>query len=197
MEEFLLHWITNYGYAGIFFLLMFGIIGIPVPDETLLTFTGYLVYKGHLHILPSFAAVFFGSVSGISLSYVLGRTGGLLLVKKYGHYIHLTPDKIVKVHDFLGRRGKWALLFGYFIPGVRHLTALTAGTTKLKYPLFALFAYSGALVWSSTFLTTGYFLGEGWALASTKIHHAILIGFGIAALFFGVYAVYRWTHGRG
>ena len=41
-------WIAQYGYLAIFCLLMFGIVGLPVPDETLLTFTGYLVYKGTL-----------------------------------------------------------------------------------------------------------------------------------------------------
>jgi len=199
MPDFLVHWITTYGYAGIFFLLMWGIIGIPVPDETLLTLTGYLVYKGDLHILPGLAAIVFGSVCGISLSYGLGRTGGFMLVKKYGHYLHLSADKLEKAHDFLVRRGKWALMFGYFIPGVRHLTALVAGTTRLTYPLFALFAYSGALVWCATFFTTGYFLGKEWTRASAKIHHGILVGFSAAACgFLGFHLVYRYRrmHGR-
>ena len=30
-----LNWVTRYGYFGIFFLLMLGIVGLPVPDELL------------------------------------------------------------------------------------------------------------------------------------------------------------------
>ena len=41
MEQQILAWITQYGYLAIFAGLMFGIVGLPVPDETLLTFTGY------------------------------------------------------------------------------------------------------------------------------------------------------------
>ena len=48
MEQHILSWITEYGYAAIVGLLMLGIVGLPVPDETLLTFTGYLVFRGNL-----------------------------------------------------------------------------------------------------------------------------------------------------
>ena len=48
MEQQILAWITQYGYLAIFGGLVFGIVGLPVPDETLLTFTGYLIFKGHL-----------------------------------------------------------------------------------------------------------------------------------------------------
>ena len=52
---------------------MMGIVGLPIPDETLLTFSGYLIYK-HSFVLPlAFAAAFAGSACGISISYWLGR----------------------------------------------------------------------------------------------------------------------------
>jgi membrane protein DedA with SNARE-associated domain len=53
---------------GIFGLLMRGIVGIPVPDETLLVFTGYLIFKHELDPLPAFASGFLGSICGISRS---------------------------------------------------------------------------------------------------------------------------------
>lgn len=45
--------ISHYSYAAIFSLLMLGIFGLPIPDETLLTFSGYLVSKGDLHLIPA------------------------------------------------------------------------------------------------------------------------------------------------
>ena len=72
-----LQWIATYGYAGIFFLLILGIVGLPVPDETLMTYTGFLVYKGTLNFAPALAAAYFGSVAGITISYWLGRKLGL------------------------------------------------------------------------------------------------------------------------
>ncbi|MET0515741.1 MAG: DedA family protein, partial [Nitrospiraceae bacterium] len=73
-------WITRYGYAGIFLLLMLGIFGLPVPDEALLTFVGYLSFKGELALLPSLASAFLGSATGISLSYGIGRVAGSQVV---------------------------------------------------------------------------------------------------------------------
>ena len=56
MEHQVLGWITQYGYFAIFLLLVCGIVGLPVPDETLLTFAGYLVFKGNLSLPLAFAA---------------------------------------------------------------------------------------------------------------------------------------------
>ncbi len=175
MEQTLLHWIAHYGYAGIFFLLMFGIIGLPIPDETVMTFSGYLVFNGQLHMAPTIVSAFLGSVCGIMVSYLLGRSGGYVLILRYGHWIHITKEKIDRVHEWLEHRGRWGLFVGYFIPGVRHLTALVAGTSRMRYSVFAAFAYSGGLVWSASFITAGFFLGKEWQKVAASVEQWSLI----------------------
>src|SRR5579862_3377676 len=160
MEQHVLAWITQYGYVAIFGLLVFGIVGLPVPDETLLTFTGYLVFKGQLSLAPAFGAALAGSACGITVSYILGRTFGLGLIHRYGRYLRIREEHIRKAHAWFERVGQWGLTFGYFIPGVRHVTAYAAGMSGLEPPKFGLFAYSGAVLWVSTFIGLGYFLGE-------------------------------------
>src|SRR3974377_1800184 len=144
MEPQVLAWITQYGYAAIFLLLVFGIVGLPVPDETLLTFTGYLIFKGHLSPPLAFASALAGSASGITVSYTLGRIFGMALLHRFGKYLHLTPERLARAHEWFERIGHWALTFGYFIPGVRHLTAYVAGSAALEWPPFGASAYSGA-----------------------------------------------------
>jgi membrane protein DedA with SNARE-associated domain len=175
MVEQIGHWISAYGYPAIFVLLVFGIVGLPVPDETLLTFTGYLIFKGRLRPAPAFLAAFLGSACGITLSYVLGRTFGIALIHRYGKYIHLTEDRIRYAHNWFEKVGRWGLTFGYFIPGVRHFTAYAAGMSELEAHEFAAFAYSGAFLWASTFISLGYFLGERWESTSAQIHRYLLI----------------------
>ena len=187
MTEMVLAWVSTYGYTAIFFLLVLGIVGLPVPDETLLTFTGYLIYKGTLHLIPAVAAAYFGSVCGITLSYVLGHTVGLSLLHRYGNYIHLPTERLTKVHNWFERYGRWTLFFGYYVPGVRHITAYIAGASCLEYPRFALSAYSGALAWSMSFILLGYFVGEQWSNISEKIHGylgavAVVLAVGVAAV---------------
>ena len=53
LESTVLQWVATYGYVAIFSLLVFGIVGLPVPDEFLLTGCGFLVYQGHLQLVPT------------------------------------------------------------------------------------------------------------------------------------------------
>jgi membrane protein DedA with SNARE-associated domain len=168
-------WITRYGYAGIFLLLMLGIVGLPVPDETLLTFVGYLNSKGDLACLPSVAAAFLGSSTGISLSYGVGRIAGYRAVTKLSPLLHLSAEHIEKGEAWLRHWGKYALIIAYFVPGVRHLVALLAGASNLPLRVFAPFAYCGALLWSATFIAVGYGLGEEWHRQSSLVHRTVII----------------------
>ncbi len=173
-------WIGQYGYAAIFGLLMLGIVGLPVPDETLLTFAGYLVFKNRLSLPLTLAAAYAGSITGISISFLLGRTFGLRLIHRYGSLVHLTSERLEKVHRWFDRSGRWTLTFGYYVPGVRHLTAYLAGASSMEALAFALFAYSGAFLWSSSFVFLGYVLGERWEAVGQQVHHWLL-GFMIVA----------------
>jgi len=182
MKEIALYWIGQYGYAGIFSLLIFGIVGLPVPDEWLLTFSGFLVFKRTLLFVPTFAAAFCGSACGLTVSYTLGRIFDTYVLMKYGSYIHMSPDSLASVHSWFERRGRWTLLVGYFIPGVRHLTGYIAGASELSFSSFALFAYTGAFCWAAVFITLGYFLGEEWNRVLESLDKAKFLIIGLAAV---------------
>ncbi len=155
-------WLLQYGSFALFALLALGIFALPIPDETLMVFSGVLISQGKLSALPTLLAAYAGSISGISISYCLGRTAGSYLLHKYGPWLRMSEQRIQRVHNWFERIGKWALLIGYFIPGVRHFTGYVAGTTELHYKRFALFAYTGAIIWVSCFIAAGYFLGNKW-----------------------------------
>jgi membrane protein DedA with SNARE-associated domain len=172
--ELIVQWVTQYGYAAIFALLMFGIIGLPIPDETMLVFSGYMISQGHLHPANTVVVAFLGSACGITGSYLIGRTVGLGAIHKWGRYVRITEARLDTVHGWFNRIGHWALFVGYYIAGVRHFTAIVAGTSSLEYRSFALYAYSGALVWVCTFLGLGYFFGEHWKEVSEMAHRHML-----------------------
>lgn len=192
--EPIFHWIAQYGYIAIFALLMFGIIGLPVPDEILLTFAGSLVFKQELALVPTITAAFLGSACGISLSYVFGRSLGMYLVNALGHYVHINQEKMDHVRAWYDHRGKYALLFGYFLPGIRHLVAFVAGSSRLRLKVFASFAYTGAFLWSLSFVSLGYFLGEQWARTSPTIHRLSIIASGTVLALTMIYVTVRRRH---
>jgi membrane protein DedA with SNARE-associated domain len=191
-----LQWISQYGYFGIFALLVLGIVGLPVPDETLLTFAGYLIYRGQLHPIPAYGAALAGSMCGITVSYTLGRLTGYLLVEKYGAKLHIKMERVERIHAWFRRAGGFTLTFGYFVPGVRHLTAYVAGASELEAPAFAFFAYSGAALWTASFITLGYFLGEQWNRVTAVSDKLVLGAVGVAVLAGAIYALIR-VRGRG
>ncbi len=197
MEQHVFAWIAQYGYLAVFFLLTLGVVGLPVPDETLLTFTGYLIYKGHLSPPLAVASAIGGSASGITISYALGRAFGIALLHRFGKFLHITPDRLERSHQWFARIGHWALTFGYFIPGVRHLTAYAAGISGLEFPRFAAFAYLGTVLWVSSFVSLGYFLGERWQVVQRNIERYLgYVAVAFAVLLVG-YLVWRgWRKRR-
>ena len=51
-----------------------------------------------------------------------------------------------------------------------------AEASRLEIPVFATFAYSGALVWSATFILLGYFLGDQWEFVLARLQDNIFEG---------------------
>lgn len=159
-NEILLMWLTQYGSIVLFLLLIIGVVALPVPEETLMVMAGVLMSKGILGVPFTAVAAYAGSICGISISYMLGRKIGSYFILKYGHWLGITEKRLHSAHAWFERFGKWTLLIGYFIPGVRHFTGFSSGMTKMDFKQFALFAYGGALLWVSTFLSLGYFCSE-------------------------------------
>lgn len=77
MEHHLNWFIIHFGYAGIFLALALGIVGLPIPDEILLTYIGYNVFQGSLHFLLSLLSACAGASISITVSYFIGNKLGL------------------------------------------------------------------------------------------------------------------------
>jgi membrane protein DedA with SNARE-associated domain len=181
-------WLTQYGSMILFVLLSLGILALPIPEETLMVMAGVLMHKMMLSIPLTILFSYAGAICGITMSYFLGRTAGSFVIKKYGRWIGITDHRLAKASQWFARLGKWLLCIGYFIPGIRHVTGFSAGTTNMRFSQFALYAYSGAIVWVSLFLSLGYFLGIYCIECYEKLEKFDLLAlllflFGIAAAF--------------
>jgi len=146
-------WIGHYGYLGIFSFLVLGIVGLPIPDEFLLVVSGYFVFKNVLSWAPTVAVAILGTFCGILASYTLGRLSGNCL-----HRFD-SGGRLQMVRRFFERFGRWTLVFGYLIPGVRNVAGLSAGASRLKLRAFAPYAFAGAAVSSIVCVSFGYIFG--------------------------------------
>ncbi|MGD6844658.1 DedA family protein [Bacillus infantis] len=158
--EIAIDFILEYGYVAVTLLLALGIVGLPIPDESLMLFIGYLSSIHLLSYFPSIVFCLIGSVTGMLISYMIGKQVGFKVVVKFGKWVGLTPKRYEKVqHWFIKFRG-WTVLFAYFIPGIRHAAGYIAGITKMPFKKYLMLSCAGALIWSVLFISIGYVVGD-------------------------------------
>ncbi|MBM7590990.1 DedA family protein [Brevibacillus fulvus] len=185
-------YIAEYGYMALFGLFFLGIIGMPLPEETLLVFSGFLVSTGQLKLFPTYLVCFLGSVLAMTTAYFIGRCFGYAFIDKYGKKLGLGYTVYKKTEEWFNKVGKWALPLGYFIPGVRQFSAYFAGMTRMPLFTFLWLTYSGGLFWSILFITLGWQLGERWELVFAAVSRNLAIFFLFVIIVLAGLSYWRW-----
>jgi membrane protein DedA with SNARE-associated domain len=188
MEQHIIGWLIRYGSPLLFLAQALGIVGLPIPDELLLTASGALVRQGTLRASSATSAAVAGCLCGITVSYLVGREACLPMLRKR---LHIGEGAIARAERWSERFGVWLLAFGFFIPGVRHVTAILAGSTGISYPTFARYAYVGGTFWCSVFLTLGYVAGDRWAEVGTYARSHLTIALSLVAGCAAAYLIIR------
>ncbi|MBY6087284.1 DedA family protein [Priestia flexa] len=155
MQDF----IMTYGYLAIFLMLTFGIIGLPVPDEVMMTTVGYFTNTDVLNYGPAVLFSFCGALLGMIVSYTIGRKAGRPFINRYGKWIGLKEKRMKKVESWMMKYGPYSIILAYFIPGVRHLVCYFSGIGKMKLQTYITFAAIGAFLWCFVFITFGKLVG--------------------------------------
>lgn len=170
LEQYLAH----LGYAEIFLLMMLESSLFPVPSELVMIPAGYLIAQQQLDPLLALAAGAFGSLTGASANYLLGRYAGRAFLLRYGRYLLIDEAKYHEAERLFLRNANWATFVGRQIPVIRHLISLPAGVFGMPLPPFALLTTVGAGLWCAVLLVVGYHFGE--SAASVMRHYSNEIG---------------------
>ncbi|TGE32244.1 DedA family protein [Desulfosporosinus sp. Sb-LF] len=189
-SQLIFHYITQYGYVGLYLIVGISILGLPVPDELLMTFVGFLTYTGQLNNVLAILFAAMGCCTAVTIEYLLGtffQQKVLALLKK-----HTGSSRIEKVLNWYHQHGGKLLTAGYFIPGVRHVSGFVAGMSRMSYRKFATFAYLGAFLWTTLFITLGRLLGSRWETLLPIIHrYSRILGITAIVFFFTFFLVYK------
>jgi membrane protein DedA with SNARE-associated domain len=186
----------QHGYLVLFLSLFLEMLALPLPGELMMGSAGVMVFQGKLSWFGIIMAGGSGVCLGMTVSYLIGYRLGLPFFNKYGKYVHFGPDKIEKTSEWFTKHGNKLLIAAYYIPGVRHFTGYFSGVTRISFRKYAIYAYSGAFLWVTVFVTIGKLLGPQWE----KFHHSIsrylFIGAAFAGLLFlFVYIMKRYSQG--
>ncbi|MBN2983462.1 DedA family protein [Cohnella algarum] len=192
VTDLLLGLMFEFGYWGLLLAMALGIAGLPMPDELLLTASGYMIAQGRMSLGFTMLAAIGGSVAGMSLSYWVGRKAFAGFVRKFGSRVGLTEERQARFDRQFERYGHSVLLIGFFVPGMRHLTALLYGASRKPFGAFALHAALGSLTWTSAFLLFGVMLGENWRDAAEWAQRELAAALAVIALI----AAIAWLHKR-
>jgi membrane protein DedA with SNARE-associated domain len=185
------------GYFGAGFLMALESMIFPVPSEAVMPFVGFLVADGKWELWVAIAATSAGSVVGSAISYAMGYYGGKPFVLKTGRYLLLNPHDLERTEYFFSRRkAVLALFISRFIPVVRHLVSIPAGTGKMKFVPFLLTTLAGATLWNSFLLACGMYLRERWELVETYSHQVDMVVLVILLVGLAYFARTRWMAGR-
>jgi membrane protein DedA with SNARE-associated domain len=188
----IMSYIAQYGYFAMFGLLALGFVGIPVPDETLIVTFGGLTAEGHFRFWAALVVTFLGSMTGMLLSYGLGRGIGKPLLDKYGKWIMITPKRLSATEQWFAKYGNWSVLLGYFVPGLRQVTSYLAGVYGLSLRIYLAYAGIGAAIWCTTFLYIGHTFGRHWRRVAFFVHvHVWRIMFAVIAFLLVAWIVHK------
>ncbi|ECH6824105.1 DedA family protein [Listeria monocytogenes] len=167
METWITSIMADFGYIGIFVLIMIENLFPPIPSEIILTFGGFMTTVTSLNVVMVIIVATLGSVVGAILLYKVasyfGKERLTKIVLKYGRILRLKESDIERAENFFLKYGSWAVFLCRMIPLIRSLISIPAGMTKMKMSKFLILTTAGSLLWNTVLIGLGAMLGESWS----------------------------------
>ncbi len=146
--------VEHYGYMAFFLAFTLGPFGVPVPNEVTILTGAVLSSTGMLNPYWTYACMLLGLLTAITISYTAGKLFGQRLQDRLQQKSYM-----LKAEKLFKRLGNKAVCIGFFVPVVRYVIPLFAGFHGMTYRMFAVLAYSSALVWTGIFFIIGHYFG--------------------------------------
>lgn len=186
--NYIVQTVGSLGYIGIFFMMFLESSFFPFPSEVVMIPAGYLAYKGEMNIYLAIFSGIAGSLAGALFNYYLAIKYGRVFLIKYGKYVFVKEETIIKMETFFENHGHISTFSGRLIPAVRQYISFPAGLAKMNLLLFSLYTSLGAAIWVVILALLGYFIGDNQALIYEYLRYIIFsIIFALALIGFFYY----------
>lgn len=203
MVERLINWLLatllTLGYPGIVLLMAIESSILPLPSELVMPPAGYWVAKGRMSLWIVLACGTAGSVIGALANYWVAQLLGRAFVHRYGRYVLLSEQALVRAERFFAAHGEISTLVGRLLPVIRHLISIPAGIARMPVGRFVTFTAIGAFVWCSVLTGIGYLLGRNEdVLRNEEVQHYVsrILVVLIPLIVVGVGAYILWQRRR-
>ena len=172
-----------HGYIVIFIGAALDNFGLPASGDVVLFAGGWFSNRGHAALPLVMLSGFAGALASDNAVYWIGRIGGRPLITRvlkmrFLHFL-INEGTLEKVERYFEAHGGKMVFVGRFGPGLRSMTPLFAGVSRMKYYKFFPYNLSAAAVWAVAYTLVGYVFGAYW---SELLAVAQSFGYGIVAL---------------
>jgi len=193
--DFVTDLLVAHGYLVIIFGAALDNFGLPSSGDIVLLAGGLFANSGHLALPLVMLSGFTGALISDNSVYWIGRIGGrpliyrILKVRLLNFLVH--EKSLDRVERYFDAHGGKTVFVGRFGPGLRSMTPLFAGVTRMKYYRFLPYNLAAGIVWAVAYSLVGYVFGQYWdellAIAKSLGYGVI----GLVALLFLAYVLQR------
>lgn len=194
MENIIIEIMEDFGYIGVFFLIMIENLFPPIPSEVILTFGGFMTISTSLTVLGVVIVATLGSVVGAIVLYWVGTYLNMTrlerFIDKWGKILRLSRKDIYKANAWFEKYGYWTVFFCRFVPLIRSLISIPAGMARMNLGIFILLTTVGTFIWNYVLVSLGAALGDHWDTILyymdiySNITYTILTLIGVALLIY-------------
>lgn len=179
--------LIHYGGLTLLLLIVFAetglFFGFFLPGDYLLFTAGILCGTQDLNIsielltLSVTAAAVLGDYTG----YTTGRIFGNKLFKREDYFL-FKKQYLEKTKIFFKKYGNATLIIGRYFPLIRTFAPIMAGATKMDFGKFSIVNITGAILWVSSLIPLGYYVGRNHPGVIEYIGYIVLGVFILTAL---------------
>jgi membrane protein DedA with SNARE-associated domain len=182
--------IASWGYVAIFLVVVLGNLGLPVPEESILTIGGYLAWQGRLQFTAVVIVAIVSAVAGDNMAYWLGRRFGQRMLDRL---VAAVPERVERMRQFVIRHGMLAVFAARFVAGLRFMAGPLAGSSGLEPTRFFIANLLGAVVYVPVIVGLGYGVGYGFGDRIEELRRAAGDTERVAAVALVLIAVAVWA----
>lgn len=166
MENWIINFMEEFGYIGVFLLICLENLFPPIPSELILTFGGFMTFQTNLTVIGVITVATAGSVAGAIILYWLGALIGVRRIEKivdrWGHILRVKKEDVEKADQWFQKYGYWTVFICRLIPILRSLISIPAGMARMNFWIFLFFTTTGSIIWNSILVGLGAKVGDNW-----------------------------------
>jgi 1,2-diacylglycerol-3-alpha-glucose alpha-1,2-galactosyltransferase len=198
MQPEFVQYLLIYGYPAIFLLIYLIEIGIPlpIPNELLLVFAGYLVFGGILNVYALIAVAVAADFLGTVTLYTIFYFSGKFLMANKPVWFPLSDSTLFEMRQKV-HASSWAGLFIFRItPFIRGYASVGSGLLRLKPSRYLILALFSSIAVCCTYIVIGMIIGPLWKTAEPIIFKTMYHLFIAVLLTTCIYLIKRFMDNR-